>query len=690
VLKEGAEKMKKWLLSVVIGVLVWSVVGSASEASWENGEFILEDTVVTATKTEEQRADIPNSVILMDKTDIEESTAESLGELLGNELGIDWRTYGGFGGASEAIHIRGMGADGSQVFVNGVNVNSPSLGQADVARIPLNNIERIEVVKGSGSLLYGTGAMGGTVSIVTKRPEHNKLDLRADAGFGSEGTYQLSAEHGLFLSDEFGYFLTATRRETDGFRDNSDLNHTDVSLKLVYEKSDILDFSLYGDYIDREYGRPGVKPPPGTEDFYANGEQVYSRDAASMLDRGADEDAHLVLEVKGNPSEKLGLNVRGDYTHMEAYNLTRYYSSFTEDVPGSKSWTTNEVSTIEGNMDFRPFEGLSFLLGADYRDYDWENESVDLYGDGTENAGMKEQTSAQLDTNGLYGEAKYRPCAYFRVLAGIRREDHSTFGSETVSRFGFTINASENTVFKFSRGKHFNAPTLNDLFYPYEDWGWGMGASGNPDLRPETGYHTDATFEQILLDDKVFITFTYFDWDINDKIRWVPDENFFYRPQNLDRYDADGWEFGTKIRPFHNTVLALSYTNTDAEEDLEGGVKRQALYTPDSQFKGDLRYWMDFGFSASVTVRYVSDRPGHYTSDGDVNPAQILYDYWTTDVKIEQRVFDHWIFSLRCNNLFDEEYDTYYASFYDSTGASVISGYPGAERSLYFKVSYEY
>jgi outer membrane cobalamin receptor len=689
--KEGTEKMKKWLLlSAVIGVWICPKFSLANEANMEERTFILEDTVVTATKTEESRSDIPNSIILMDETDIEESPSGSLGGLLANELGIDWRTYGGFGGASHGIHIRGMGADGTQVFVNGVNVNSPSLGQADVARIPLNNIERIEVVKGSGSLLYGTGAMGGTVSIITKRPERDEVDLQVDAGFGSERAYKISVEHGMFLSDEFGYYFTLGHRETDGFRDNSDLTHTDVSLKLVYEKLNIWNISLYGDYIDREYGRPGVKPPPGTENFFVNGVQVYSSDAASMLDKGGDEDTHLVLEVKGSPSEKLDLNVRADYARMKAYNLIRYYDSFSESVPGSKSWTTNEASTIEGNMDFNPYEGLNFFLGADYRDYDWENESVDLNGDGSENAGMREKTSAQLDTSGLYAEAKYRPCDYFRFMAGVRREDHSTFGTETISRYGFTVNASEDTVFKFSRGKHFKAPTLNDLFYPHEDWGWGMGASGNQNLRPETGYHTDVTFEQTLFDDKAFLTFSYFDWDINDKIRWIPDESYFYRPQNLDRYEADGWELGTKIGPFYNIVLALSYTSTDAEEDLQDGVKRQALYTPDSQFKGDLKYWTESGFSASTTIRYVSDRPGNYASNGDVNPSKTLDNYWTTDVKIEQRIYEHWVFSLQCNNLFDKEYDTYFSSFYNSTGTSVIAGYPGGGRSVLFNVSYVY
>jgi outer membrane cobalamin receptor len=690
-LKEGGEEMKKWLLCVTIGVLVWPVVGSSSEANSEDGEFVLEDIVVTATKTEERREDIPNSVILMGETEIGESPAKSLGELLGNELGIDWRTYGGYGGAPEAIHIRGMGADGSQIFVNGVNVNSPSLGQADVARVPLNNIERIEVVKGSGSLLYGTGAAGGTINIITKRPEHNKLDLQVDAGFGSEGTYQLSAEDGMFLSDEFGYFLTATRRETDGFRDNSDLTHTDVSLKLVYEKSDILDFSLYGDYFDREYGRPGVEPPSGTGSLHTDGGQIYSPSAASVLDRGGDEDSHLVFEIQSGPSEKVSLDVRADYSHMENYNLTRYYDPFTPgNAPGLKTWTTNEVYTVEGDINLKPFKGFDVLLGADYRDYDWEYESADLNGYGSEDAAI-EQVNAQLDTNGLYAEAKYRPCAYFRAMAGFRREDHSTFGTEDITRFGFTINVSDDTVFKFSKGKHFKAPTPNDLFWPEEDWGWGMGASGNLDLRPETGNHTDATVEQTLFDDSMFFTFTYFEWDINDKIEWGSEDGLFWRPLNLYTYEADGWELGAKIAPIDNMVLAFSYTSTDAEEDLEGGVKRQAFYTPDSQFKADLRYKTESGLSVSATVHYVSERP-YYASKFNADPTKILDDYWTADMKIEQKIYNHWIFSLVFNNLFDEEYDTYCASFITdyATYASETVGYPGAERSVFFRVSYEY
>ena len=375
---------------------------------------------------------------------------------------------------------------------------------------------------------------------------------------------------------------------------------------------------------------------------------------------------------------------------MENYNLTRYYSSFSGGVPGNKTWTTNEVSTIEGNVDIRPFKGSSLLLGADYRDYDWKNENTDLDDNGAEVSGSREKTKAHLYSKGAYAEAQYRPFKYFKALAGIRHENHSTFGYENLPRFGLIVNPFENTALKFSRGKHFKAPTPNDLFWPHEDWGWGMGVEGNPTLKPETGWHTDTTAEQSLFDDKTFITLTYFRWDIEDKIRWVPDASFFYRPQNLDSYEADGWELGTKIGPFYNMILALYYTKTDAKENRKGGAKRQALYTPDDQFKGDLTYWVGFGLSATGTARYVGERPGYYANDTDVNPTKTLPHYWTADLKIEQCLYDHWTLALHGNNLFDKGYETYVANFTDSTGTSTLSGYPGAGRSVFLSVSYQY
>jgi len=680
---------------------------------WANAEeaepVIMEEIVVSATKTEEKRKDIPNAVVVKDDVDIEEAPARSLGEVLANEPGVDWRTQGNYGGAVEETHIRGMGGNATQVRVNGVTINSPSVGIADVSRIPLNSIERVEVVKGSGSVLYGSGAMGGTVNIITKRPKRDKMDLKISAGYGSQNTYQVSAERGMFAIGDFGYYLTANRRETDGFRDNSDLEHSDASLRLVLDKGDRVDLSLYGDYIEREYGRPGVKPPGGTEDFYVNGIKVYNRDSASLLDSGSDEDYHLVLEAKSQPLTWLDLRVRGDYTEMENFNYFRYFDFFGSLV-GMKTWTTNQVVGAEGDVGIKPLEDLSLLLGVEYKKFDWKNRGLDLDASGDDLPETETTTEADLYTTGIFAEGQYRPFKYFKALVGVRHEDHSEFGTVDLPRLGAIVNPWENMAFKLSHGKHFLAPTPNDLFFPKDPLG-----KGNPDLEPEEGWHTDATLEQSLVDDNLFLTMSYFHWDVDNKIQWGPDSNGVFTPQNLRTYEADGLEVGTTIGPFYNTTLGLYYTYINAEEESKAytkqqyydpptpadfqytWVKRRAAYTPEHLFKGDLAYWSKFGLTATATVRYVSDRLWYRTETDVAYPATktvryALDSYWTMDFKIGQCVYDHWFLSFQINNCFGEEYDTYLGIFQETPpfGPTTVAGFPGAGRSVFLSARYEY
>jgi len=682
-MEDGQQMRKLWVIGMGLMVL-----GLGPDV-WAQEKVTMDTVVVSATKTEEQRKDLPNAVVIVDDADIQESPATSVGDLLGGKTGIDWRTRGDYGGASEEIHIRGMGADGTQVLVNGVTVNSPSLGSADVGKIPVNAIERIEVVKGSGSVLYGSGAMGGLVNIFTKDPKHDQIDLKVSAGYGTENTYQIAAEQGMFAFGDFGYYVTANRTETDGFRDNSDLTQNDASVKLVLDKGKNLHISLYGDIIDRENGRPGPKPPAGTVPFSVGGRPVYNAESANLLNRTSEKDKHLVLRIKSRPSEWMGLNFQTDYTTMESKDDSRYYSSFAlGNLPGSKTEVVNEILGAEGNLEINPFQGATLLMGAQYKSYDWENTSISLDGFGSEAGRTK--GAADLHTTGLFAEAQYRPIQYVKFSVGVRHEDHSEFGTEVLPRYGLIINPLENTALKFNTGRHFKAPTPNDLFWPLEDWGFGMGAQGNADLQPETGWHTDASLEQTLADEKVFFSLTWFQWDIDDKIEWIPDINFFYRPENLSHYEATGWEAGIKIGPFYNATLALDYTYTDAEEQKAGGVKRQARYTAYNSFKAGLTYWFDFGLDVTATARYTDKRPAIYANDTDKKPVTYLSSYWTLDLKANQRLFDHWILSCQMNNVLDESYNTYVETFYDQSGTGTLSKFPGAGRSIYVSATYEY
>lgn len=683
--------MKRFVILTVSMMILLPAYLVAEGNQVEKKTTTMEEVVVTATKTVEARKDIPNAVILKDELDIQESPAESLGELLSNEPGIDWRTYGNYGGATETINIRGMRSDETQVLVNGLRINSPSLGIAEVGRLPLNNIERIEVVKGAGSVLYGSGAMAGTVNVITKRPKRDQTILKASATIGTESTYQLSAEQGMFAFGDFGYYLTANKIETDGFRSNGDLDHEDASVKLVFDKGDILDVSLYGAFIDREFGLPSVEPGSAYGDHFVNGVKFYNRESASLVNHGSDEDFHAVLKVESVLNDWLSISLQGNYLDLENENNNRNNAGSWTSAAGEgiRSVIENRILEAEGHMTLTPMDGFKLLLGGDYEDLDWDTASIDLDVAGMPKSGSKTTNGASIHTKGVYTEAQYRPCQYFKITAGVRQEKHSTFGSETIPRYGMVLNATESTAIKVSHGKHFKAPTPNDLFWPEDDF-----ARGNPDLKPQTGWHTDVTLEQELLDDRLFLEISYFDWDVDDKIEWAPNPNFIgpfgpkWTPTNVTKSNGRGFEAGIKFQMLPSLNMALSYTYNDAEDELET-VTRNAQYTPEHLIKGDLTYFTDSGLTAKVTVRYTSERE-YFRSNFDSTPSDVFDEYTTVDLKLDQLFFEHWRVSVQANNLFDEGYETFAEQFLDGNGNYVWSTFPGAEQAFFLTVAYEY
>ncbi|MFH1981197.1 MAG: TonB-dependent receptor [Pseudomonadota bacterium] len=683
--------MKRGFKWVIAAVLVLPGAALGAEPRDAGHVYTMDEVVVSATKTDERRKDVASQVIVKTSEDIDASPAKTLGEFLGNELGLDLRSYGNYGGAAQEIQIRGVSSAGTQVFVNGVNVNSPSLGTADVARIPLNAIARIEIVEGAGSLLYGSGAMGGVVNITTKRPTREKTDLKLAAGTGSQGTYRVSAENGMFAVGDLGYYLTANHNKSDGFRDNSDFTQNDVSGKLVLEKGPLLDLSVYADYVDRGFGLPGVKPPDGTQPYASGGVPVYSADSASLLNNGGDRDMHAVVTADSRSGDWLKVHLRGDLTDARNRNVNRYVFL---GLTGTASETRNKVLAAEGTLDIQLFEGASVLVGSDYKDFDYENEQSTLDAGGTAMPGTRATTRADVYTTGSYAELQYRSCAFFKATGGFRYEKHSRFGSETVYRLGLIGNISESTVLKFNTGTHFRAPTINDLFWPDDGF-----TRGNVSLKPETGRHTDISLEQSLFKDMLFLTVSGFDWNIADKIRWAEDTTaatvfpgvFYYTPQNLDQYYGKGVEAGVRIGPFMNTQLSLDYTYLDAEEEIRGGVRRRALYSPEQLFKGTLTHWTDFDLTINAAARFVDDRSGHYAKDTSTSADYTHPEYWTLDLKLDQRLFTNWTVSVEALNLFDKGYDTYNAVFYDQTTfASTRCPYPGAGQSFFASVSYDY
>jgi iron complex outermembrane receptor protein len=442
---------------------------------------------------------------------------------------------------------------------------------------------------------------------------------------------------------------------------------------------------------------PGVKPPKGTAPYYLNGKKFYDDEAASLLDYSEDKDGHVVLEVRGKPRPWIGYDATGYYTNMENHNYGRYAYNGT----GNENWVTNEVKGADGHVDLYPFEEATLLVGGEYKDFNWQNETRPLDNFGRQTG--KTISRAHLYSRGFFAEAQYRPTEVWKIFTGIRREEHSNFGSENLPFFGLIVNPWPNSALKANHGKHFLAPTPNDLFWPEDPY-----TKGNPDLKPETGWHTDIAWEQSFLQDRLFTAVSYFRWDVNNKIQWEPDTNGVFSPINLAGYEAQGVEAEIKIGPFYDLTLGLSYTYLDAEEENRAYtrqnywppdfqytmVNRRAANTPDGLFKGDLTYESDFGLTATATVRYVSERVVYHT-ETTVYPdtRTVTYNldsYWTADILLKQRFKNHYVFSFAISNLADADYDTHMGNFYDSAMQGFWCRYPGAGRSAFAGLTYEF
>jgi outer membrane cobalamin receptor len=682
--------------TIMVFLLVFSLAdgdGLAGDGNKKNDGDVktLDAIVVTATKTQEKRKDIPNSVIIKDSFDIEQSPASGLGALLAGEPGVDWRSYGDYGGASQELHIRGMGGSEVQVLVNGISVNSPSLGTADISGIPLDNIERIEVVKGSGSLLYGSGAMGGSVNIITKEPDRDHPLFKVTAGYGAHGSYRVFAEQGMFISENTGWHLSMGQRETDGQRHNGQLTQNHISLKLTHEQDDLFSVSLYGNYVGRSYGNPGVKPPPEANPIFhkVNGEPFYDDESASLKDEGESVDKRFSLTLKAAPKKWLGVHVRGYWSDMESDDQKwENASGWTSQAGDSKKTRVdNRIFGAEVNFEFKPLSKTKILLGADIKDHVWKTRDVDFNASGL--ATGENLNSASIETRGFFIEAQLRLNRYVKGLAGIRHERHEFFGQENLPLFGLIVNPMENMALKLNHGKHFKAPTPNDLFWPEDNF-----VRGNPDLKPQTGWHTNAVLEYEAPEKKLDLSLSWFKWNIDDKIDWTQNPNFpgpfgdKWTPSNLNKSRGTGWEFGLRYNPLDSLGLSLAYTHTDAEDETPD-LTRQAQYVPENSFKTGLTYRNDLGISAAVDFRIVGERKFYQRADLK-EASHILTEYGIVDMKVDYRFNDHWTFSVSADNLLDKDYGVYMGSFADSAGNRLYGYYPGAGRSVRTSLSYQY
>lgn len=494
------------------------------------------EVVVSASRVPLPSSAVGSAVTVITGEELENKQSRFVADVLREVPGVAVSRTGGFGGVTQ-VRIRGAEANHTLVLIDGMEVGNPFNGsEFDFSQLLTNDIERIEVLRGSQSALYGSEAIGGVISITTKG---------ASEGFGAS----LAAEGGSFLTrnvrgsasagfEDFDLRVGLEVFETDGF-DIAPSGNEDDSTQVVsanfrsaYRPTDNLEFRVNGRLVDRELETDG-------QDFVATGEAIDADTDNEVRDISLRSEAQLDL-FGGAWQHILG----GAYSSTDIDNFdtgTRISGS-----EGSK-----QKLDYQSNVTFETPELLDTAHGFTFF-AEVENESFNNIQPFVPNAERVEETTNYA----VVGE--YRLEAFERLfLSGSLRydafeefEDATTFrvtSSFDVPETGSRLHASYGTGIK--------APTFFELF------GFDPGTFiGNPNLEPERSEGWDVGIEQQFFDGRVVADVTYFQADLFDEISSSFDGSFT-TPINLSgESKRNGVETSLRVVPFDGLTLTGSYT----------------------------------------------------------------------------------------------------------------------------------
>jgi len=243
--------MHKFFKSIVVLAVFFLVIASggftlaAPQSGPQEKAIVMEEVVVTATRDTEEVRNIPANVSVITAKDIEKSGATSIVEVLDKLESIQFRNYSG-NASQSLIDLRGFGGDNpfgkTLIMLDGRRLNRPDMSSINWLQIPLNNIERIEVVRGASSVLYGDAAVGGVINIITKKGEGKpKFDASVIAG-----SYGLHNERAGVTGavDKWTYALNGENNFAFGYRERSKLSSQGGGLKVGYDASELFNISL--------------------------------------------------------------------------------------------------------------------------------------------------------------------------------------------------------------------------------------------------------------------------------------------------------------------------------------------------------------------------------------------------------------------------------------------------------------
>lgn len=578
--------------------------------------------VVSATRIPRAVRDVGVSVSVISRERIEELNAQNVGEILGEVTDARVNSAGSMGAASD-ITLRGSSASQVLVMVDGRKVNLPSLGMADLSMFPVDQIERIEVIRGPGSVLYGAGAMAGVVNIVTREPPE-QLQTDLSVAYGTKNTRILQLDNGAKIGD-VGYLITASQNASDGWRQNDACDGYHIAGKLDYDMTPESQLVLNSGFSRQNKGVPG-----STSWLTPNAKQ-YDRQYWFDLTHKYEFETNSCLTSKA------------------------FLNQYWQDYKDPDSFTDDTSRNQKAGLDVQqtlPVGEKQLLLGGIYLENDYVNSR--------NSAGVSRiGGSHDLFTGAGFLQDEISFLERFVATPGLRCDIQSEWGAELSPKISGLYKITGDTRLKASVGRGFRAPTINELYWR-DDY-----TEGNPDLKPEESLSYDAGIQQ-QLGEKSTIGVSLFQSHVKKLIAWYDDGQGIYKAQNINDAFLQGVEAELNVQFTKEISGALNYTLLDTQ-DTSGLYDGESLtYRPKNKVGGRLGYQSKRGLKLGVNAEYTG------TVYTDRTNTSELGGFFTLGASASQTIFRGVEIFVNGNNLLDKGYEM--VKGYPMPGASVMCG----------------
>jgi vitamin B12 transporter len=644
--------------AVLIVCAVVCVLGQETEAQETRDTTFLEPVVITATRIPTARPSIVAGVSVLDGDMLRALGVKQVLEALRLMPGLDIAQTGSFGG-STSLFLRGGESDYVKVLVDGVPVNDPG-GAFDFAHLTTENVERIEMVRGPSSVLYGSDAVSGVVQIFTRRGQGPP---KAEVGF-SAGTYSSTViDGGVSGSTEaVDYSFNFSRSTTDGFYSfNNDYNNMVLSGHVRVEPDDRTKAAIAVRYNDAEYHYPtdGVGQVVDRNSFSLQDRLVGSLDLSRFFFDRIEGQLLLALnQTDGSMDDKSD----GPADTLGFFGFKSLQAVERRSADLRANFHFDETSVATAGVQIEREDERSF------------NESLSQYGTSTNSQEVSRGSRA------YYAQLQAVPVRGLAFNAGVRLDDNDTFGTFFTYRGGATYRFSTGTRLRAAIGKAFKEPTF------FENFASSAFVVGNPDLEPERSRSWELGGEQTLFQGRVLVGVTYFDQQFRDLVQYNPmppnpgDPNYF----NVAAANASGLEAEARAMvsnlEFDGSYTRLHTEVTDAGFDDGPGAAfvtgEKMLRRPTDAMSLGARYVTERA-TFGINLRHVGNRDDRDFSTYPAKPV-VLEPYTKFDISTawtfgaEADRLPDLTLTLRVANLFDREYQEVFG--FPARGRTVMIG----------------